>query len=108
LQELNLDSNKQFLKQNFERREQTFLQTNFVTNNIEKKFIHELFSLIDNNSSISLEEAESLLLGLYTRLGMRYGKNEANHFFKQIEFNQNGTIDLYRFRQILEKEFLNE
>lgn len=69
-------------------------------------FITELFSLVDLNSSISLDEAENLLLGLYSRLGVRYGAQEANHFFKQIEFDHDGSINLAKFRKVLEKEFL--
>ncbi len=106
MRELNSNSNKKFLQENVQRREEHASQSSLVSSARQKNFIYDLFSLIDHNSSISLEEAESLLLGLYTRLGMKYGKNEANHFFKQIEFNENGTIDLYRFRKILEKEFL--
>lgn len=108
LRELNLDSNKQFLSQNF-KRSPLHSSTSLASptrSEKNKNFIIDIFNLVDQNSTISLEEAESLLLGLYTRLGIKYGKTEANHFFRQIEFNENGTVDLDRFRSVLEKEFI--
>lgn len=115
LRDLNLDINKMYVKENLEK--ETLMLDNATEINATsvtsteaipkpKNFIQDLFSLVDLNSSISLDEAENLLLNLYTRLGMRYGKKEANLFFKQIEFNPNGTIDLIKFRKVLEKEFL--
>lgn len=116
LRELNLDANQLFLKEKFLQHSKQVEPIHHSTSrsslaessdNVKHKdFLSDLFSLIDLNSSISLDEAENLLLGLYTRLGMRYGKSEANHFFSQIDFNSNGTIDLARFRNVLEKEFL--
>ena len=76
--------------------------------NQNREFINELFNMVDMsaNSSITLEEAEKLLVGLYSRLGKPYGQKEANLFFRQIKFNAHDSIDLKQFKTILEKEFL--
>lgn len=112
LKQINLESNKKILEEHLKsslESEDNSAMMNIVANGTEKNidFISDLFNLVDLNSTISMEEAENILFGLYTRLGKRYGKNEANNFFNQIEFNENGSIDLMRFRKILEKEFYN-
>ena len=87
---------------------QSGFTSNYSHQNQNREFINELFNMVDMsaNSSITLEEAEKLLAGLYSRLGKPYGQKEASLFFRQIKFNAHDSIDLKQFKNILENEFL--
>jgi hypothetical protein len=67
----------------------------------------ELFQTIDRNSSgrISRSEAETLLLRLNSRLGRRYGDEEADSFFRAVDTNNDGSIDFDEFRRALLRQF---
>ena len=68
----------------------------------------ELFQSVDSNSNgrISRSEAETLLIRLNSRLGRRYGEEEANIFFNALDTNNDGLIDFNEFRGALIKQFV--
>jgi hypothetical protein len=65
--------------------------------------VAELFAGLDRNSDgrVSLEEANSLLLRLNSRLGRSYGEDQARAFFAALDSNRDGSIDLNEFRAAL-------
>lgn len=60
----------------------------------------EVFASVDRDSNgrVSLSEAESLLLRLNSRLGRRYGEDEAKAFVRALDSNRDGSLDLNEFR----------
>ena len=67
--------------------------------------IEEVFKSIDLNSNgkIGFDEAEKILLKLNSRLGRSYGENEVRIFFRTLDTNNDGSIDLEEFK----KAFIN-
>jgi hypothetical protein len=69
--------------------------------------IAELFASVDRNGdgSLSLSEAESLLLKLNSRLGRQYGEDQARAFFKALDSNNDGSISFEEFRRAIIRSF---
>ena len=65
----------------------------------------ELFQSVDTDAtgSITLAEAEGLLLRLNSRLGRKYGDEDAKKFFKSLDMNGDGIIDFEEFKNALLK-----
>jgi hypothetical protein len=67
--------------------------------------VNEIFASVDRDGSgsITLQEAESLLLRLNSRLGRNYGENEAREFFRRLDRNGDGLISIQEFRSAFER-----
>ena len=67
--------------------------------------ISEIFSSVDRdgNGSVSMSEANALLLRLNSRLGRNYGESEAREFFRRLDRNGDGSISLREFRAAFER-----
>jgi hypothetical protein len=68
------------------------------------QLIADIFASIDrdNNGQLSVSEAETIFLRLNSRLGRRYGENDVKKFFKKLDVNSDGQIDLNEFRVAFE------
>ncbi|CAF0921745.1 unnamed protein product [Brachionus calyciflorus] len=78
------------------------VQKNFKTNILD--IISDIFNQVDGdqNGSLSVEEAEKLLLKLNSRLGRSYGEDDVEKFFLSLDTNQDGSISLSEFRKAFE------
>jgi hypothetical protein len=67
--------------------------------------VNEIFASIDRdrNGYVSVQEAQSLLLRLNSRLGRSYGENEARDFFRRLDRNGDGQISIQEFRAAFER-----
>ena len=63
--------------------------------------IEEIFASVDADMSgkIGVGEAERILLRLNSRLGRNYGEDEVRNFFRVLDTNGDGSIDLIEFKQ---------
>jgi hypothetical protein len=63
--------------------------------------ISEIFNEIDlnGNGTLSLSEAEKLLIQLNHRLGRNYTERDAQAFFRALDVNRDGRISLREFRE---------
>jgi hypothetical protein len=82
--------------------------TSFISGSYTSNFntvVNEIFSSIDRdrNGYISVQEAQSLLLRLNSRLGRSYGENEAREFFRRLDRNGDGQISVQEFRIAFER-----
>ena len=68
--------------------------------------INEIFASVDrdHNGRISVEEAETLLLRLNSRLGRRYGEDDVKRFFESLDANKDGHVDVAEFRRAFEAQ----
>ncbi len=73
------------------------MNTSYEPNNSD--FIAELFGLIDsdNNGKVSVDEAEKILLKLNSRLGRNYGSDDVDNFFRNLDINNDGFVDMEEF-----------
>lgn len=71
-----------------------------VSHRSSDSVVAELFASVDVNSDgrFSIQEAQSLLLRLNSRLGRQYGETEVNAFFGALDVNNDGVIDFSEFR----------
>ncbi|RMZ96519.1 hypothetical protein BpHYR1_053024, partial [Brachionus plicatilis] len=67
--------------------------------------IEKIFRSIDKNNkgTISVEDAEKILLRLNSRLGRRYGEDDVKVLFATLDVNNDGSLDLEEFK----RAFLN-
>jgi hypothetical protein len=67
--------------------------------------ISEIFNDIDRNGSetLSISEAEKLLIQLNNRLGRSYTEREAQAFFRGLDLNRDGRISLREFREVFNR-----
>lgn len=67
--------------------------------------ITQIFTTIDRNQNgrITVEDAEKTLLRLNSRLGRRYGEDDVRSFFRVLDVNNDGSLDLNEFK----RAFLN-
>ena len=68
--------------------------------------IAEIFNSIDKdqNGKISVREAEKVLLRLNSRLGRRYGEDDARRLFDQLDVNRDGFIDQFEFKKVFQSQ----
>jgi hypothetical protein len=71
------------------------------TNTQFNSLIEILFNQIDKNGtgSISIEDAETLVLRLNSRLGRCYGEDDVKEFFSVLDKNKDGLLNLEEFKQ---------
>lgn len=60
---------------------------------------------IDRNGRISMDEAGRMLLKFNSKLGRSYGENEVQTFFRSLDKNNDGYIDLEEFKAAFLKTF---
>ena len=58
---------------------------------------------LDLNDNISVKDAEKLLLRLNSKLGKKYGVQEANEFFNKITILSKGKINFEEFKNLFLK-----
>lgn len=65
------------------------------------KQIDEIFNYIDQcqSGSITLEDAEKILLRINSRLGRRYGEDDVRAFFIALDSDGDGLLDLNDFKR---------
>ncbi len=63
--------------------------------------IDHLFASVDKSGDgfISIEEAQSLLLRLNSRLGRNYGEDDVKAFFARLDVNRDGRLSIREFRE---------
>jgi len=78
----------------------SFSSTDSISGIIEK-----IFRSIDktNKGTITVEDAEKILLRLNSRLGRRYGEDDVKALFATLDINNDGQLDLEEFK----RAFLN-
>ena len=81
--------------------------SSFSIASILNAILLELFQSVDRNASgtITVSEAESLLLKLYSRLGRNYSEADAVAFVKALDINGDGSVSFDEFRSALLKDF---
>jgi Ca2+-binding EF-hand superfamily protein len=57
----------------------------------------------DGSGTLSVAEAESIFLRINSRLGRAYGEDEVALFFKTLDRNGDGVINLNEFRAAFDK-----
>ena len=74
---------------------------------IVSALLGELFSSVDQNadSKISVNEAESVVLKLNSRLGRQFSKEDAQAFFNALDSNKDGSVDFNEFKSALLAQF---
>lgn len=68
--------------------------------------INEIFASVerDHTGSITVEEAEKLLLRLNSRLSRRCGEDETKRFIDSLDHNKDGHVDLLDFRRAFDAQ----
>lgn len=69
------------------------------------KIISAIFAQIDKdyNGVLSVEEAESIFLRINSRLRKSYGEDDVKIFFKVLDTNNDGVIDIQEFKNNFNK-----